>query len=214
MWRIDEERYNEKGNISLSKEEIIKALTELDTEKLHGHLKRHTKIRQRVSDSGYRWEEDGLNTTDTAYLTTIIEEELRPSFSGLEVWAIISKLLKIGIVVYAPFDIINHESEIFRKLYCWVKPIINRLDPMKLLDDDGEPDDEYSCEIGRIAGLLTVAIDLVGSELSINDLTPIVSGVFSDTWISDKDVAKCAKTLLNILGKTIDSIGSEAEQCY
>ena len=195
MWRSSEERYNEEGNLSLSKEEIIKALTELDAEKLQRYFKQHTKIRQRVSDSGYRWEEDELDITDNAYLTTIIEEELRPLLSGLEVWAIITKLFKIGIEVYAPFDIINHESEDFCKLYCCVKSIIDKLDPMKLLDY-GDNDDEYSCEIGRIAGLLTVARDLVGIEFNINDLTPIIRGVFNNEWISEEDGTKCSIALL------------------
>lgn len=205
MWRTDEEEYREKGNLNLSKEDILKSLVNLDAEELHQYFKQHTKIRQHVSNNGYRWEEDDLDTTDTSFLTTIIEEDLRPILSGREVWGVIAKLLKIDIVVYAPYDIINHDSEDFNKLCFLVKPLINKLDPMKLLDDDGEPDDEYSCEIGRIVGLLTVAKDLIGVELTADDLLYIVSGVFSGEQISGDDSLKCADAMVIFL-QVLDEI--------
>lgn len=205
MWRTDEEEYKEKGNLELSKEEILRSLVDLDAEGLRQYFKQHTKIRQRVSDNGYRWEEDDLDTIDTSFLTTVIEEDLRPILSGREVWGVIAKLLQIGIVVYAPYDIINHDSEDFNKLNFLVKYLVNKLDPMKLLDDDGEPDDEYSCEIGRIAGLLTVAKDLVGVELTADDLLYIVSGVFSGEQISGDDNVKCADAMAIFL-QVLDEI--------
>ena len=194
MWRTDENEYKEKGNLFLTKDEILRALVDLNAEDLRQYFQRHTKIRQRVSDNGYRWEEDDLDTTDKSFLTTIIEEDLRPVLSGREVWDIIAKLLKIGIVVYAPYDIIDHDSETFLKLSFLIKPLINKIDPMGLLAMDC-PDDEYSCEIGRVAGLLTVAKDLIGEALTAEDLVHIVSGVFNDEQISGDDGVKCASAM-------------------
>ena len=106
-WRTHEKEYKEKGSLDLSKQQIIRALTDLDAEELCLYFKQHTKLRQSVSDNGYQWEEDDLDSTDMAFFTTIIEEDLRPKLSGREIWGIVSKLLKIGIVVYAPYDIIG-----------------------------------------------------------------------------------------------------------
>ena len=196
-WRTDEKEYSEKGNLKLSKEEVIRSLVDLNADELRLHFKKHTKIRQRSSKNG-RWVEDDLDTTDTAFLTTIIEEDLRPVLSGREVWDVIAKLLKIGIVVYAPFDIIDYKSEDFRKLFNRVKPVINDLDPMGLMSM--APEDEYSDEIGRIVGLLTVAKELVGENLRNDDLAYIISGVFSNrAVISDEDRAKCATAMLKFL---------------
>lgn len=194
MWRTDEKQYREQGNLNLSKEEILRSLIDLNADELRQYFKQHTKIRQRVSNNGYRWEEDGLGSIDNAFLTTIIEDDLRPIISGREVWDIVSKLLKIGIVVYASYDIIDHESEDFNKLYLLVKALINKLDPMGLIGC-GASDDEYSCEIGRIVGLMTVARDLVGNELIVDDLLYITSGVFSSEQISDEDSVKLATAM-------------------
>jgi hypothetical protein len=45
-WRTSEEEYNKKGNLQLSKEEIKKALVELDSEELHRYFKQHIKTGQ------------------------------------------------------------------------------------------------------------------------------------------------------------------------
>jgi len=96
MWRIGEEEYNEEGSLKLSKNEIMKALVDLDAGELSHYFKRHTKIRRLISDSGNSWEEHKLNTTDTAYLTTIIEDSCVLLF-GAPVCTVANGLLDIAI---------------------------------------------------------------------------------------------------------------------
>ena len=77
---------------------------------------------------------------------------------------------------------------------------INEIDTYGLLDFEGIPEDEYSVNAGKIAGLMMVAKDL-NAKVSVDDLSCMIISLFEeafefDDWLTEEDCVKCAVAIL------------------